>query len=106
MSDQIQGSFKNGAKRTIFLANTVPLVMQQADYIRKNTDLNVGDYYGDKLIDDRILDKWDKAIWDKELETNNILVMSPQILVDMVQHSYIGTGFIFVSKLILMCLIS
>jgi endoribonuclease Dicer len=93
-SDQIQKEFSKGGKRTIFLANTVPLVQQQADFIRKHSHLNVGEYFGDKKIDDRILDSWDQEIWNKELEKNNILVMSPQILLEMILHSFLGIFFL------------
>ncbi len=89
-SDQIQKEFSKGGKRTIFLANTVPLVQQQADFIRKHTHLNVGEYFGEKRIDDRILDAWDKEIWNRELEKNSILVMSPMILLEMILHSFLG----------------
>lgn len=82
--------YSKGGKRTIFLANTVPLVIQQAEYLRRHSHLKVGDYYGAKLIDDKLLDTWDKQIWDNELENHQVLVMSPQILVDMIQHSFIG----------------
>jgi endoribonuclease Dicer len=64
--------------------------MQQAEFIRTHTYLKVGEYYGDRLIDERVLDFWDQPTWDKELEENQILVMSPQILVDMLQHNFIG----------------
>ena len=75
-----------------FQANNVPLVIQQAEFLRNHTYLKVGEYYGDRLIDDKVLDYWDQPTWDKELETNQILVMSPQILVDMLQHSFIGNA--------------
>jgi endoribonuclease Dicer len=92
-AEQVEKPYSQGGRRTIFLANNVPLVMQQAGFLRSHTYLNVGEYYGDRVIDDKILDYWDQSTWDKELENNQILVMSPQILVDMLQHSFIGIGF-------------
>lgn len=78
-----------GEKKTIFLANTVPLVTQQASFIRRHCPLDVGEYYGDRVIEERLLDYWDQSIWDRELSNNQVLVMTPQILVDMIQHSFI-----------------
>jgi endoribonuclease Dicer len=77
-------------KRSVFLANNVPLVQQQAKYIRENTFLNVGEYYGDCKINGKILDSWNKEIWDKEIANNEILVMSAQILVGLLTHSFLG----------------
>ena len=87
-------------KRAIFLADKVPLVIQQAAFLRMHCSVDVGEYYGDKKIDDKVLDCWSKEIWDSELVVNKILVMTPQIFVDMIQHSYLGdmnlkTGTIF-----------
>lgn len=78
------------AKRSIFLANTVPLIKQQADYLAKFTPFKVDAYYGDKKIDDRFVDFWDEAIWEAELRKNQVLVMSPQILVDCISKNFIG----------------
>ena len=89
-SEEICCEFSKGGKRTIFLCNNVPLVQQQTEYIRKNTNLEVGEYYGDKLIDGKKLYSWSKETWEKELEKNHILVMSSQILVDMTNHSFLG----------------
>lgn len=79
------------AKRTIFLANTVPLVKQQASYLNKFTQFKIGIYYGDVKIDDRVVDLWDHVIWEKELEKNQVLVMSPQILIDCLEKNFIGS---------------
>ena len=89
LSSELIGEFNEGGKRTFFIANTVPLVSQQANFIRRHCPLVVGEYYGDRVIEDRLLDFWDKAIWNRELAQNQVLVMTPQILVDMIQHSFI-----------------
>ncbi len=86
----------NEGKRTIFLCETVPLVQQQANFLRIHHHLNVGDYFGDKLIGEKQLDSWDQAIWTEELKKNQILVMTPQILVDMIQHSFIGKLYLII----------
>ena len=89
-AEEVNTPYSQGGRRTIFLANNVPLVIQQAEFLRAHTHLNVGEYYGERLIGDKVLDFWDQPTWDKELEKNQILVMSPQILVDMLNHSFIG----------------
>jgi endoribonuclease Dicer len=99
-AEQVEKPYSQGGRRTIFLANNVPLVMQQAEFLRNHTYLNVGEYYGDRLLDNKLLDCWDQTTWDKELEKNQILVMSPQILVDMLQHSFIGKRNKFHNKLL------
>lgn len=83
------------AKRSIFLANTVPLVKQQAEYLAKYTSFKVDSYYGEKKIDDRIVDLWDADVWANELCKNQVLVMSPQILVDCLSKNFIGLNCVF-----------
>jgi endoribonuclease Dicer len=79
-------------RKIIFLANTVPLVTQQYNFLRKFVTCGIEEYYGDKRLDGKVLDTWDQAIWDKELANNKILVMSPAILVDMLNHSFISVA--------------
>lgn len=81
------------AKRSIFLAHTVPLVKQQADYLAKHTPFSVDAYFGDKRIDDRVVDFWDKTIWANELKRRQVLVMSPQIFDDCLGKGFIGIYF-------------
>ncbi|XP_057839229.2 endoribonuclease Dicer homolog 3b isoform X2 [Cryptomeria japonica] len=61
----------------VFLAPTVQLVAQQSDVIKYNTDLQVGCYHGAKDIN-----IWNAEKWKREVETNEVLVMTPQILLD------------------------
>nr|AJA90756.1 Dicer-like 3 [Cycas revoluta] len=61
----------------IFLAPTIQLVVQQFEVIRINTDLKVTYYYGAKGIDG-----WNIEIWKREFNSNEVLVMTPQILLD------------------------
>ena len=92
-ADQICGAYSDGVsvKRTFFLANNVPLVNQQANYLREHISLQVGEYYGDLISSDgERLDFWNKETWERELEANHILVMTPQILVDLLNHSFIS----------------
>jgi endoribonuclease Dicer len=80
---------ENDTRKIIFLANTVPLVMQQCKFLKKFISASIEEYYGEKRLDGKLLDAWDKEIWARELEKNQILVMSPAILVDMLNHSFI-----------------
>lgn len=93
-SDEILKPYSDPkCKRSIFLANTVPLVKQQAKYLERNTQFKVGTYFGDQKIDGKYVDFWENEIWQKELERNHIFVMSPQILVDCLHKNFIGNLF-------------
>ncbi len=52
----------------------VPLVKQQAEYISLHTNLNVGCYTGDMNVD-----SWGLARWHREIEPNQVLVMTMTI---------------------------
>jgi endoribonuclease Dicer len=90
LANSILVPYEQGGKRTIFLVNTVPLVQQQADVIRRHLDVKVGDYYGEKRINNKVIDSWDKKMWENELNSKQVLVMSAQILVEMLTHNYIS----------------
>lgn len=77
---QTLGDYDKEAKRTVFLVPTVPLVHQQADVIRKHTDLNVGEYFGDKNME------INKDRWTKELIENNILVLVAEVFKLIIHH--------------------
>ncbi|GAB2277169.1 hypothetical protein Dimus_011876 [Dionaea muscipula] len=68
----------------VFLVPTVVLVGQQAGAIRMSLDLKVGEYYGEMNVD-----YWDAAIWNKEQEKHEVLVMTPMVLLNALRHSYI-----------------
>ncbi|KAA6420863.1 MAG: endoribonuclease Dicer protein 1-like [Trebouxia sp. A1-2] len=76
---------ENGHKRvTIFLAPKVLLVQQQADVLRKHTSLRVSHYCGDMNVD-----YWDRRRWGKELQEQDIWVMTPQILLNALRHGFL-----------------
>ena len=62
----------------------VPLVKQQSAVLRRHTSLDVGDYVGDDNVD-----LWDKAKWNQELKYHQVLVMTPRILAQILQHAYL-----------------
>ncbi|KAH9304311.1 hypothetical protein KI387_008715, partial [Taxus chinensis] len=68
----------------VFLAPTIQLVVQQSDVIKYNTDLQVGYYYGTKGVD-----SWNVEKWKREIEINEVLVMTPQILLDGLRLSFL-----------------
>ncbi|XP_049703707.2 endoribonuclease Dcr-2 isoform X1 [Helicoverpa armigera] len=93
-----------GGKRTFFLVNTVPLVTQQVNNNESNIPSEdmliishmkkvieelcavegVGAYSGESGVD-----YWDKDKWDAELAQHQVIVMTSQILSDMLMHQYI-----------------
>lgn len=83
--DGLQKPWGKGGKRTFFLVNTVPLVEQQKLVITKMCDVEgVGAYSSENKVD-----YWDKSKWDKELAKHQVIVMTSQILLDMLTHGYI-----------------
>lgn len=83
--EALQLPWGQGGKRTFFLVNNVPLVTQQKNVIEKLCAVSgVGAYSSENGVD-----YWDKAKWDAELEKNQVIVMTSQILNDMLTHQYI-----------------
>lgn len=106
MSGDIQGDFtEENGKRTVFLAHTgtinifycsyyvytftlsyvVPLVKQQAGYIRDNSPLKVQDFCGDS----KGIDNWPRDKWYELFDSNHVLVMSRQIFLDLLNRGII-----------------
>ncbi|KAK2965571.1 hypothetical protein RJ640_018737, partial [Escallonia rubra] len=74
-------------KLIIFLAPTVHL---QFEVIKVNTDLEVGEYYGAKGVDE-----WDAKSWEKEISEHDVLVMTPQILLDALRKAFLSFEMIY-----------
>uniref|UniRef100_A0A1J3J3H8 Endoribonuclease Dicer-like protein 3 n=1 Tax=Noccaea caerulescens TaxID=107243 RepID=A0A1J3J3H8_NOCCA len=73
------------AKRLIiFLAPTVNLVKQQCCEIKAHGNLKVEEYFGAKGVD-----KWTSQRWEEELSKHDVLVMTPQILLDALRSSFL-----------------
>nr|XP_043612306.1 endoribonuclease Dicer homolog 1 [Erigeron canadensis] len=68
----------------VFLVPKVPLVYQQADVIREQTGFQVGHYCGEMGQD-----FWDARRWQREFEKKQVLVMTAQILLNILRHSII-----------------
>ncbi|KAM3691337.1 hypothetical protein ACB098_08G007900 [Castanea mollissima] len=73
----------------VFLVPQVVLVSQQAKAVEMNTDLKVGTYWGDMGVD-----FWDAATWKQETEKNEVLVMTPAILLHGLRHSFFSLTMI------------
>ncbi|RDX82989.1 Endoribonuclease Dicer-like 3a, partial [Mucuna pruriens] len=85
-------------KLIIFLAPTVHLVNQacffspsfcfcfplQFKNIKYLTNFQVEEYYGAKGVD-----TWNLTTWEKEISNNDVLVMTPQILLDALRKAYL-----------------
>ncbi|XP_009418500.3 endoribonuclease Dicer homolog 4 isoform X1 [Musa acuminata AAA Group] len=67
----------------IFLAPTVPLVRQQAMVIESSTDFKVRCHYGSQK------NLKDHDDWNKEIDQSEVLVMTPQILLQNLRHCFI-----------------
>ncbi|KAF0920587.1 hypothetical protein E2562_035731 [Oryza meyeriana var. granulata] len=67
----------------VFLVPTVVLVGQQARVVQAHTDLVVKQFYGDMGVD-----FWDATTWRSAVEDAEVLVMTPQILLDNLRHSF------------------
>ncbi|KAH6801617.1 dicer-like 2 [Perilla frutescens var. frutescens] len=68
----------------VFLVPTVVLVTQQSGVVKTHTDLKVGHYYGEMGVD-----YWDDATWKKELDKHEVLVMTPQILLNALRRTFL-----------------
>ncbi|XP_050430735.1 endoribonuclease dcr-1 isoform X3 [Adelges cooleyi] len=74
---------KEERKRTFFLVNTVPLVIQQASSLKKHLPWSIGTFSGDMKVD-----FWSQDQWDKIIEECHIIVMTSQIYLNNLHHGY------------------
>ncbi|WVZ55228.1 hypothetical protein U9M48_005917 [Paspalum notatum var. saurae] len=75
---------ENKKMLAVFLVPKVPLVYQQAEVIRERTGYRVGHYCGEMGQD-----FWDSRKWQREFESKQVLVMTAQILLNILRHSII-----------------
>uniref|UniRef100_K4AJR2 Uncharacterized protein n=1 Tax=Setaria italica TaxID=4555 RepID=K4AJR2_SETIT len=67
-----------------FLAPTVHLVHQQFEVIREYTDLDAVECHGASGVGD-----WNARQWKEAIGTKEIVVMTPQILLDALRHAFL-----------------
>lgn len=72
-------------KLVVFLVPRVPLVFQQAQVIRINTELEVGEYCGEMSGD-----FWNQRSWTEEFRTKDVLVLTPQLLLNIMRHGFVS----------------
>lgn len=63
--------YREDGKRSIFVVNTVALVIQQAEYMRRHTGLNCKGYSGDMMVD-----YWKEEQWLAEIEEHEVFICS------------------------------
>ncbi|KAL8107399.1 endoribonuclease Dicer homolog 3-like [Apium graveolens] len=85
----------SGLKRLIiFLTPTVGLVHQKYKVLKDHTELEVDEYYGARGID-----FWNGTSWEREINQNDVMVMTPQILLDALRKAFVN--FELISLLVL-----
>ncbi|XP_045465316.1 endoribonuclease Dicer [Harmonia axyridis] len=74
----------NQHKVSIILVNTVALVDQHVRYIKKHTPFQCGGYSGEMNVD-----FWSFEMWTKEFQSNQVLVMTSEILAGIVRGNMV-----------------
>ncbi|KAM8920949.1 endoribonuclease Dicer isoform 1-T1 [Pelodytes ibericus] len=81
LSYQIRGTYNKDAKRTVFLVNSAEQVVQQVSAIRTHSDLKVGEY-----SDQEVIQCWSKDRWSQEFGAHQILVMTSHIFLYVLEN--------------------
>ncbi|KRX17662.1 Endoribonuclease Dicer [Trichinella nelsoni] len=84
MSESVHQPLKEGGKRSFFIVDKVPLVKQQAEHIRINTNLKVGEFHGALGVD-----FWSAKIWMEFFDKFHVLVMTAEIFRNILAHGFI-----------------
>ncbi|KAK9805378.1 hypothetical protein WJX73_008442 [Symbiochloris irregularis] len=82
--DELTDNTGPGKRLTVFLAPKVDLVIQQAQVIRFHTSLQVGHYVGSMGVD-----FWNLQQWLEQFAKQDVLVMTYQILLNILQAAFI-----------------
>ncbi|KAF5179568.1 Endoribonuclease dicer-like protein [Thalictrum thalictroides] len=76
-------------KLIVFLAPTVNLVNQQYEVIEFHTNLKVKQYFGALGVDE-----WDLKGWNKHVQEQDVMVMTPQILLDALRKAFFSLNVV------------
>ncbi|CDI97990.2 DiCer Related family member dcr 1 [Echinococcus multilocularis] len=77
-----------GGKRIIFVAKTVHLVYQMAEFLRSQLPVSsneIGIFHG-QVAPSVWIDSWTKGIWQAQLEKHRVLVATAGVLRDVLHH--------------------
>ncbi|CAI7782858.1 unnamed protein product [Closterium sp. NIES-54] len=74
---------ERSGKICVFLVPAVALVIQQAAVVEQQTDMRVGKYSTDTEI------KYEATWVQKQVSQHEVLVMTPQVLVNLLQHAFL-----------------
>uniref|UniRef100_A0A182J388 Dicer-2 n=1 Tax=Anopheles atroparvus TaxID=41427 RepID=A0A182J388_ANOAO len=88
-SYQLQSSIEEGGKRMFFLANTIALAKQQAQFFSRHLPFSVRLYTSEVNVD-----AWKGDRWKQEFAQIQILVSTAQILLDVLRHGYLSPASI------------
>lgn len=69
----------------MFLVNTVALVDQHSNNLKRHTPFKVGAYSGDMNVD-----YWSKEKWNEEFSKYQIFVMTTQIFLNIIVSSFLS----------------
>uniref|UniRef100_A0A182UVJ5 Dicer-2 n=1 Tax=Anopheles merus TaxID=30066 RepID=A0A182UVJ5_ANOME len=85
ISHQLRNTVHEGGKRTFFLANTVALAKQQAQFFARHMPFNVRLYTSEVNVD-----AWKSDRWHEEFSEGQVIICTAQILLDVLRHGYMS----------------
>lgn len=86
---RIQNQTTTNKKLIAFLAPTKILVGQQLKYIKEHSDAVVIDFTGETtMIEGKSIEYWNRHCWVNAFTTTEVIVMTPQIMRQMLQRSF------------------
>ncbi|CAE6348170.1 unnamed protein product [Rhizoctonia solani] len=71
------------ASVAVFLVASVPLAEQQGDFLESQLPLHVNKFYGAMGVD-----YWDRERWAKAFAESDVMVMTAQVLHDLLNHAH------------------
>ncbi|CAE6509271.1 unnamed protein product [Rhizoctonia solani] len=77
-------------KATVFLVASVPLADQQGDFLQSQLSHRVNKFYGSMGVD-----YWDRERWSKAFAESDVMVMTAQVLHDLLNHAHWSIDKIF-----------